>query len=195
MGRPEGPMSNGRRLLADPRARVGRRPLALAVLAALFAPHPGGRPVLAARHRRHPVPLSAHYGSSTAPFTCSAPTGSAATSGRGSLWGTRFARRRPSGDPPLHRPRRCRRRVAGFWRGWIGATLLGFTDFALALPRVVLLLLLASLWQPSATLVSLVLGFTGWMPIARLVYGEVRALAVRPFVEGAVGSACRDGGS
>ncbi len=43
--------------------------------------------------------------------------------------------------------------AAGFWRGWIGAALLGFTDFALALPRVVLLLLLASLWQPSAALV------------------------------------------
>jgi len=77
--------------------------------------------------------------------------------------------------------------AAGFWRGWIGVTLLGLTDFALALPRVVLLLLLASLWQPSAGLVILVLGLTGWMTIARLVYAEVRGLAGRPFVESAVG--------
>lgn len=77
--------------------------------------------------------------------------------------------------------------AAGFWRGWIGVGLLGLTDFALALPRVVLLLLLASLWQPSAGLVILVLGFTGWMTIARLVYAETRALAGRPFVESAVG--------
>ena len=77
--------------------------------------------------------------------------------------------------------------AAGFWRGWVGVALLGVTDFALALPRVVLLLLLASLWQPSAVLVVLVLGLTGWMTIARLVHGEVRALATRPFVEGAVG--------
>jgi peptide/nickel transport system permease protein len=77
--------------------------------------------------------------------------------------------------------------LAGFRQGWSGTLLLGFTDFALALPRVVLLLLLASLWQPSAGLVILVLGLTGWMTIARLVHGEVRALAVRPFVEGAVG--------
>jgi len=77
--------------------------------------------------------------------------------------------------------------AAGFWRGWIGVTLLGVTDFALALPRVVLLLLLASLWQPSAGLVILVLGLTGWMTIARLVYAEVRGLAGRPFVESAVG--------
>ena len=77
--------------------------------------------------------------------------------------------------------------AAGFWRGWLGVALLGLTDFALALPRVVLLLLLASLWQPSAGLVILVLGLTGWMTIARLVHAEVRALAGRPFVESAVG--------
>jgi peptide/nickel transport system permease protein len=76
--------------------------------------------------------------------------------------------------------------TAGFWQGRVGVLLLGLTDFALALPRVVLLLLLASLWQPSATLVIAVLGLTGWMTIARLVHGEVRALAARPFVESAV---------
>lgn len=75
--------------------------------------------------------------------------------------------------------------LSGWWRGWAGTLLLGFTDFALALPRVVLLLLLAALWQPSALLVVLLLAATGWMPVARLVHGEVRALAVRPFVEGA----------
>jgi peptide/nickel transport system permease protein len=82
--------------------------------------------------------------------------------------------------------------AAGFWRGWPATVLLGLTDFALALPRVVLLLLLASLWQPSAGLVIVVLGLTGWMTIARLVHGEVRALAVRPFVEGAVGLGATD---
>ena len=75
--------------------------------------------------------------------------------------------------------------LSGWWRGWAGVLLLGTTDFVLALPRVVLLLLLAALWQPSALLVVLLLAATGWMPVARLVHGEVRALAVRPFVEGA----------
>jgi peptide/nickel transport system permease protein len=76
--------------------------------------------------------------------------------------------------------------AAGFWPKRVGLVLLGLTDFALALPRVVLLLLLASLWQPSAALVIVVLGLTGWMTIARLVHGEVRALSARPFVESAV---------
>ncbi len=75
--------------------------------------------------------------------------------------------------------------VAGFSSGPVPVVLLALTDFALALPRVVLLLLLAALWRPSAALVVVVLGLTGWMSIARLVHGEVRSLATRPFVEGA----------
>jgi peptide/nickel transport system permease protein len=81
--------------------------------------------------------------------------------------------------------------VAGYWRGPLAVTLLGITDFALALPRVVLLLLLAALWQPSTWLVIVVLGLTGWMSIARLVHGEVRALAARPYVEGAIAVGAR----
>ena len=64
----------------------------------------------------------------------------------------------------------------------LAALLLGATDFALGLPRVVLLLLLAALWEPSATLVVVVLGLTGWMPVARLVHAETRAQLARPYV-------------
>jgi peptide/nickel transport system permease protein len=75
--------------------------------------------------------------------------------------------------------------LAAASRGVFRALLLGATDFALGLPRVVLLLLLAALWQPSATLVVLVLGLTGWMPVARLVYAEVRSQLARPYSEAA----------
>ena len=83
------------------------------------------------------------------------------------------------------------RAIAGYWRGPISVAMLGLTDFALALPPVVLLLLLAALWRPSTALVIVVLGLTGWMSIARVVHGEVRALAARPFVEGAVAVGAR----
>jgi peptide/nickel transport system permease protein len=42
--------------------------------------------------------------------------------------------------------------------------LLGAADFALGLPRVVL-------------------GLTGWMPVARLVYADIRAQLARPYIE------------
>ena len=71
-------------------------------------------------------------------------------------------------------------------RGVIRTLLLAITDFSLALPRVVLLLLLAALWSPSVVLVVLVLGLTGWMTIARLVHAEARGMLERPFVEAAL---------
>lgn len=67
----------------------------------------------------------------------------------------------------------------------MAAVLLGVTDFALGVPRVVLLLLLAALWPPSALQVVLVLGATGWMPITRLVFAETRSQLGRPYVDGA----------
>ena len=75
--------------------------------------------------------------------------------------------------------------IAGAGRGMVSRGLMGVTDFALALPRVVLLLLLAALWRPSAGLVIVVLGLTGWMGIARLVFGEVRSLDARAFAQSA----------
>src|SRR5262249_60419884 len=81
--------------------------------------------------------------------------------------------------------------LAGWWRGWPSLGLTALTDFALALPRVVVLLLLAALWRPNTALVIVFLGMTGGMPIARLVQGEVRGLSVRAFVEGARGGGAR----
>jgi len=50
--------------------------------------------------------------------------------------------------------------IAGFWPGPVRTSLLALTDFVLALPRVVLLLLLAAMTRPSAVLVIVVLGLT-----------------------------------
>lgn len=63
--------------------------------------------------------------------------------------------------------------------------LMAITDAALAMPRLVLLLALVSLWHQSALLVVLVLGFTGWMGVARLTRAEVKSVLSRPFAEAA----------
>lgn len=75
--------------------------------------------------------------------------------------------------------------AAGWIGGWIDRGLMAATDAALAVPRVVLLLLLVATWPPSVPLVVVVLGVTGWMPIARLVRAEVMAAAARPYAEAA----------
>lgn len=75
--------------------------------------------------------------------------------------------------------------AAVFGRG-TERVLMALTDAALALPRLVLLLALVALFEPSLWLVMVVLGLTGWMPIARLVRAEVKGLLARPFVDAAV---------
>jgi peptide/nickel transport system permease protein len=74
--------------------------------------------------------------------------------------------------------------------GIVERGLMALTDAALAMPRIVLLLALVALWQPSLWLVVLVLGFTGWMSVARLARAEVKGVLARPYVE-----AARAGGS
>jgi peptide/nickel transport system permease protein len=54
-----------------------------------------------------------------------------------------------------------------------------------AIPRLVLLLACAALWQPGIPTLVTVLALTGWMGVARLVRAEVQGLAARDFVEAA----------
>ena len=74
---------------------------------------------------------------------------------------------------------------AALWGGWIERALMAITDTVLAMPRLVVLLTLAALWEPSLWLVVLVLGLTGWMGIARLARAEVKGILARPYLDAA----------
>jgi peptide/nickel transport system permease protein len=78
--------------------------------------------------------------------------------------------------------------AAALSRGALDRVLMALTDAALALPRIVLLLALVALFEPSALLVVLVLGATGWMPVARLARAEILATLSRPWAEAARGA-------
>ena len=72
------------------------------------------------------------------------------------------------------------------WRGGIiDRLLMAFTDVLLSIPRLVLLLVSASLWRPGTATVVIVLVATGWMGVARMIRGEVLGIRARPFVESA----------
>jgi peptide/nickel transport system permease protein len=79
--------------------------------------------------------------------------------------------------------------VAGALAAWLGGitdrVTMALTDALLAIPRLVLLLVCAALWQPGLLTVLLVLGATGWMGVARIVRGEVLGVRARPFVDAA----------
>src|SRR5690242_18844863 len=72
------------------------------------------------------------------------------------------------------------------WRGGVvDRTAMAIADALLSVPRLILLLLCAALWQPGAATVLVVLGATGWMGVARLVRGEVLGVRAQPYVAAA----------
>jgi peptide/nickel transport system permease protein len=75
--------------------------------------------------------------------------------------------------------------IAAWTGGIIDRLLMGLTDVLLSVPRLVLLLVCASLWRPGTTTVVVVLVATGWMGVARMIRGEVLGIRSRPFIESA----------
>ena len=74
---------------------------------------------------------------------------------------------------------------AGWSRGMVDRLSMSVADALLALPRLILLLLVAALWRPGAGTVVFVLALTGWMGVARLVRAEVLGVRELPFVQAA----------
>ena len=72
--------------------------------------------------------------------------------------------------------------TAGFFRGWIGAALMGFTDLMMAFPALLLAIVLAAIFQPSLWIVALVIAMVNWVQVARVIYTETTTLAEREFV-------------
>jgi peptide/nickel transport system permease protein len=81
--------------------------------------------------------------------------------------------------------------VAAWRGGGVDATAMAFADALLAVPRLVLLLVCAALWQPGLTTVVVVLVATGWMGVARLVRGEVLGVRAQPYVDAALALGAR----
>jgi peptide/nickel transport system permease protein len=79
--------------------------------------------------------------------------------------------------------------IAGAAAAWVGGivdrALMALADALLSIPRLVLLLVCASLWRPGLTTVVAVLVLTGWMGVARLVRAELLGIRARPFVDAA----------
>lgn len=81
--------------------------------------------------------------------------------------------------------------VAAWRGGWIDRLLMALADALLSIPRLVLLLVCAALWQPGLTTVVVVLVATGWMGVARMIRAEVLGVNAQPYVHAAVALGAR----
>jgi peptide/nickel transport system permease protein len=73
--------------------------------------------------------------------------------------------------------------IAGWRGGFVERVIVAVGDAMLAVPRLVLLLVIAALWGPGLGVVVTVLGLTGWMSVMRLVRADVQGVRVYPYVE------------
>lgn len=85
---------------------------------------------------------------------------------------------------------------AGFFGGWIDALLMRFTESMLSIPQLFLLIVLSKFigrnieklsilgqeFSPSVAIVILVIGFTSWMGLARIVRANVLSLKEMDYV-------------
>ena len=82
--------------------------------------------------------------------------------------------------------------LAGYHLGWLDALLMRVTDGMLAIPAIFIMLTMLTFFGTSLTTIVLVIGFTSWMGIARLVRAEVLSIRQNLYVEAARALGAKD---
>jgi peptide/nickel transport system permease protein len=75
--------------------------------------------------------------------------------------------------------------ASGYVGGWVDELLMRFNDILLTIPSLPLLIVLTAVLGPSIYSVVILIGFLGWMGIARLIRSQVLSLKEKAFVEAA----------
>lgn len=75
--------------------------------------------------------------------------------------------------------------VAGYYGGWVDASLMRFNDIMLCFPTFFLILAVITLLEPSLLNIMIIIGLTSWMGVARLVRAEILSLKERDFIQAA----------
>lgn len=75
--------------------------------------------------------------------------------------------------------------IAGFFGGFVETLIMRITDIFLAIPYIVLAVAVAAVFGRSENAIILVLGFTGWLGVARIVRSSFLQLKQLEYVEAA----------
>ncbi len=73
--------------------------------------------------------------------------------------------------------------VAGYRGRWIDEVIMRLADVTLAFPSLLLLIAMAAAFEPSLTVVCVVIGVVGWAGMARLVRGQVLVVRELEYVQ------------
>lgn len=72
--------------------------------------------------------------------------------------------------------------VAGYYGGWTDTLIMRFVDAVLSFPTIFLLLALAAFVKPGLLTITVIIGLTAWMEVARIVRGQVLTLREQEFI-------------
>lgn len=75
--------------------------------------------------------------------------------------------------------------LAGYVGGWLDGLLMRLVDVVVSFPRLVLLIAVVALFEPSLLVVMVVVGLTEWPTTARLVRSQVLSVREADFVQAA----------
>lgn len=75
--------------------------------------------------------------------------------------------------------------VAGYARGFLGASIMRFTDLMMAFPPLLLAIALAAILKPGLAIIIVVIALVNWVQIARVIYTETTSLVEREYIEAA----------
>ena len=73
--------------------------------------------------------------------------------------------------------------ISGYYGGKIDNILMRFTDTILCFPQVFLLLILAAFITPTVISIALIIGFTSWMEVARIIRAQIQYIKKQDFIE------------
>jgi len=73
--------------------------------------------------------------------------------------------------------------ISGYYGGKIDSILMRFTDTILCFPQVFLLLILAAFITPTVISIALIIGFTSWMEVARIIRAQIQYIKKQDFIE------------
>lgn len=72
--------------------------------------------------------------------------------------------------------------VAGYAGGWLDAVMMRVVDSILAVPYLLVVLILATIFTPTVPVLIVIIAMVSWLATARLVRGETLSLRVRDYV-------------
>jgi peptide/nickel transport system permease protein len=73
--------------------------------------------------------------------------------------------------------------LSGYYGGRVDNILMRFTDTMLCFPQVFLLLVLAAFITPTVFSIALIIGFTSWMEVARIIRAQIQYIKEQDFVQ------------